>query len=675
MQITTILYLILALLLSLSVAFFQYYYNVKNKQKVTVLLFVLKTLSLFLLILLLINPKIETAIIKNEKPILSVLVDNSKSIPFFKEAQNVKEIVANIQLYKGLNDKFLRNEFSFGKNLQVLDSLSFLENQTNIANAITSVNELNKGKIAPIILISDGNQTIGNAYEFLNSKQPIYPIIIGDTTKYVDVKIAQLNVNKYSYIQNKFPVEMILNYEGNETVKTQLSIFYKGKTVFKKDVSFSSDKKSATITANLTSKKEGLQYYTASLKEIKNEKSTKNNRKSFSVEVINEQTKVLILTSILHPDIGAFKKSIESNKQRAVTFSLIDKFKGQIKDFQLIVLYQVDAKFNSIITQLKENNSNYLFVSGSNTDWNFINKKQLGFRKNAINQTENYGATYNATFLTFFQEDIGFNDFPPLKDQFGEVTITKEHQTLLYQNVNGIQTKQPLVSIFDSNNQKSAVLFGEGIWKWRAASFLKTNSFHDFDQFMGNLVQFLASNKKRSRLKVTTESLYPANSTIDISAFYTDKNYQFDARAALEITLTNLETKEVIKTPFSLINNSYQVEIENLTSGNYAFKVEVLGQKINKKGRFKISDYQIEEQFTNANVNKLQQLAQKTGGKLYYKNQIDDLIKSILENNSFYTVQKSSIKQQNLIDWKWILFFVITLFTVEWFVRKYHGKI
>tara|TARA_B100000787_G_scaffold163654_1_gene145539 strand:- start:17558 stop:19549 length:1992 start_codon:yes stop_codon:yes gene_type:complete len=663
------------LVLSLSVAFFQYYYKVKNKLKVTIILFVLKTLSLFLLILLLINPVIEKVVIENEKPIVSILVDNSKSISFFKEAKNVSDIVYNVKNNNALRDKFSVNEFTFGKNLQVLDSLSFLENETNIATAIKGITELHKEKIAPIILITDGNQTIGAAYEFLNSKHPIYPIIVGDTTKYVDLKITQLNVNKYSYIQNKFPVEVLLNYEGNETVKTQFSIFSQGKTIFRENVTFSSDKKSTTITANLTSTKEGLHYYTASIRKINNEKNTKNNTKNFSVEVIDEQTKVLILSSVLHPDVGALKKSIESNKQRSVDVFLIDKFLNQISDYQLIIIYQVNDKFNSIISQLKESKSNYLLISGSNSDWNFINKQKLGFTKNAINQTEKYGAIYNDSFLTFLQEDIGFNNFPPLKDKFGEILISKEHQILLYQNINGIQTTQPLLVNFDVDNQKSAVLFGEGIWKWRASSFLTTNSFEEFDRFTGSLVQFLASNKKRARLVMNVENSYPANSTINISAFYTDKNYQFDARVALELSIRSKETNEVIKIPFSLINNSYQVAIENLPSGDYSYDVEVLDQKINKSGRFKITEYQIEEQFTSANLNKLQQLATKTGGKLFYKNQIDDLTNELLDNKSFYTVQKSSVKQQNLIDWKWVLFFVITLLTVEWFVRKYHGKV
>jgi hypothetical protein len=675
LQTATIFYILFALVLSLSVAFFQYYYKVKNKLKVTIILFALKTLSLFLLILLLINPVIEKVVIENEKPILSILVDNSKSISYFKEAESVRDIVSNVNNNNHLRDKFSINEFTFGKDLHVLDSLSFLENETNIAAAITGVTELHKEKIMPIVLITDGNQTIGYAYEFLSSKHPIYPIIVGDTTKHVDLKITQLNVNKYSYIQNKFPVEVLLNYEGSEKVKTQFSIFSQGKTIFRENVTFSSDKKSATITANLTSTKEGLQYYTASIRKIENEKNTKNNTKNFSVEVIDEQTKVLILSSVLHPDVGALKKSIESNKQRSVDVFLIDKFNNQINDYQLIILYQVNNKFKSVISQLKQRNSNYLLVSGSNSDWNFINKQQLGFTKNAIHQTENYGAIYNGSFLTFLQEDIGFNNFPPLKDTFGEIAISKEHQILLHQNINGIQTTQPLLVNFDINNQKSAVLFGEGIWKWRAASFLTTNSFEEFDKFTGSLVQFLASNKKRARIEVNVENSYPANSTIHISAFYTDKNYQFDARAALELSITSKETNEVTKIPFSLVNNSYQVEIENLASGDYSYRVEVLDQKINKYGRFKITEYQIEEQFTSANVNKLQQLATKTGGKLFYKNQIDDLANELLDNTSFYTVQKSSVKQQNLIDWKWVLFFVITLFTVEWFVRKYHGKI
>ncbi|QTD39407.1 VWA domain-containing protein [Polaribacter batillariae] len=630
---------------------------------------------MFLILLLLINPTIKKTTLVNTKPTLAVLVDNSKSVTFFKEVKNVKEILNTIAKNKELNSKFTIETFSFGENIQVLDSLSFDNNNTNIYEAIASINELNKGKNAPILIISDGNQTIGNDYEYVNSKQQIYPVVIGDTTKYKDLKIKQLNVNKYSYIKNKFPVEVILNYEGEETVKSKFSIFSGKKTVFSKNLTFSKLENSKTITANLTSNKEGVNYYTASIRKIEGEKNTRNNTKSFSIEVINEQTKVLILSSILHPDLGTFKKAIESNKQRSVEVQLAHKFNGQINDYQLVILFQPNYQFRVVLDRIIERKSNFLLVSGANTDWNFINKKQLGFSKKAINQTENYGATYNESFLTFFQKNIGFNEFSPLKDKFGDITFTKDHQDLLLQNINGVQTQQPLLSVLEQNNQKTAVLFGEGIWKWRSSSFLNSNSFQDFDQFIGNLVQYLASKKKRNRLEINAESLYPANANIHISAFYVDKNYNFDDRASLEITITNKATKEVTKLPFSLINKSFQASIENLPSGDYSYKVAVVGQKISKYGQFKVTDYEIEEQFTHANSDKLQKLAQKAGGKLFYKNKTNTLFKELMDNKAYFTTQKSITKEQNLIDWKWILFFVIGLFTAEWFIRKYYGKI
>lgn len=630
---------------------------------------------MFFILLLIINPSIKKTELVNVKPKLAVLADNSKSIPFFKDDKNLKDFINNLKQNQKLKDKFTIENFSFGSNLDISDTIFFDKNETNISKAISEINNLNKGKNAPIILLTDGNQTIGNDYEFSNSKQVIYPVVFGDTTKYKDLKISQVNVNKYSYIKNKFPVEVILNYDGNETVQSKFSIVNDGKTVFSEKVQFSKIEKSKIITSNLTSNKEGINYFTASLQKINDEKNTQNNTKNFFVEVINEQSKVVILTSVLHPDVGALKKSIESNKQRTVAIFLVDKFKNQLNDYQLVILYQPNNQFNVVLNQLKQNNNNFLVVSGTKTDWNFINKQQLGVSKKAINETENYGAIYNASFLTFLQADIGFNQFPPVQDFFGEVSFSKDHQDLLFQNINGLQTQQPLLSVLEQNNQKTAILFGEGLWKWRASSFLNENSFQEFDQFTGNLVQYLSTTKKRNRLEINAETLYPANSRITISAFYTDKNYQFDTRASLQINITNKATKEVIKLPFSLVNNSYQISVENLTSGDYNYKVDVLGQNISKYGSFKITDYQVEEQFTHANTKKLENLANKTGGKLFFKNQFDKLIDELVSNNAYFTVQKSTVKEQNLIDWQWILFIIITLFSAEWFIRKYFGKI
>jgi len=674
-QIQTVIYIIISLILSGLVAFLQYFYKEKYRGKNNFLLFFLKTSSLFLLILLLINPTIKTTELETLKPVLSVLVDNSNSILFFNEDKNITSFLKKIKEDKSINEKFDIQEYSFGSKLNSLDTLTFTDSETNISEAISSLNELNENKIAPVVLLTDGNQTLGYDYEFINSDQKIYPIVFGDTVQYKDVKISQVNVNKYSYIKNKFPVEVLLNYQGDETIISQFSISKKGKTIFSKRIEFSPSDNSKTITTNLKSNKEGLHYYTASLKTIKGEKNTKNNNKKFSVEVINEQTKILILTSVLHPDIGTLKKAIEKNKQRTVDVFLINNFKKKVDDYQLIIINQVNKEFKDVFKQIKTKNKNFFLISGKTTDWNFINKQQLKIARNTINQTESYEAVLNNSFLTFTQKDIGFHQFPPLKDKFGDIIISKEHQILLFQKINGIENKQPLLVTFEDNSQKSGILFGEGLWKWRVASFLKTNTFQDFDEFIDNLIQYLVSIKKRNRLEINIEDLYPSNSTINIAALYTDKNYKFDTRASLEITITNIKTNKTTKTPFSLVHNYYQAEIENLTSGNYNYEVSVVGADITKLGTFKITEYQLEEQFTNANSKKLLKTAAKTGGRVYYKEEVKKLKDELLENKSFYITQKSIFKEQNLIDWKWILCCIIFLISLEWFIRKYHGKL
>lgn len=676
MQIITVLIVVLTFLLSISVGYFQYFYKVKMRSKENSLLFVLRSVSIFLLLLLLVNPVIEQKKRINERPVLSVLIDNSASIKYFKQGAAVNNLVTAFKTNKQLNTKFAIDYFSFENSLHVLDSMSFKAPQTNIYNALQGVEDLSQNSIAaPVVLISDGNQTTGNSYEYHKSNKNIYPIVIGDTAMSQDIKITRLNVNKYSYLNNKFPIACRVVYEGKEAITTQFRLFYNGKVIFKKAISFTEQENVQTITTAIKSIKEGIQYYTASVGRLKNEKEIKNNRKTFSVEVLNKQTKILILSSVFHPDIGALKRAIETNKQRSVVVKNSKNTKFKLVDFQLVVLYQPDNSFKSVFKELESQNKNHLVITGAQTDWSFLNKSQSNFSKNHIEQIENYGAVLNKSFLTFGQKEIAFHSYPPLKDVFGNISINTKHDALLYQNIMETKTDTPLLAFFEDENQKSAVLFGENSWKWRAASFLNTNSFQDFDAFISNCIQYLTETKNRERLSIVYKHLYPANAPVSITAFYLDKNFQFDGRALLSLKLTNTDTNIAQNVPFSLQKNSFEVVIEGLPSGDYEFNVLVEGQEVSRRGTFKITNYQIEEQFSTANKNKLAMLAEKTGGKLHNLTTQELLIDELMQDSRYFTTQKEVVKNKQLIEWQLLLFVVVFLLSLEWFIRKYYGKI
>ena len=671
----SVIWFFIAFVLSGSLGYYQYYYRVKKLTKVSFLLVIIRSLVFFLLMLVLLNPSITKESIINQKAKLSVLVDNSSSITFFKKDSLVHAILQNFKTHKKLNKRFDINYYSFGNLFQQSDSFSFDENQTDISMPLERISKIQKNASNAIVLLSDGNQTIGNDYQYTSIKDPIFPVVIGDTTKFQDVKIAQINVNRYSFINNQFPIESILQYEGTQTIKLRYSLENNGKIIFSERINFSEKNNSHILKTFIKATKEGTNFFTSKIEYLENEKNIVNNSKNFSVEVIDKQSEILIVSSFYHPDLGALKKAIESDKQRKVTIRIVDNKNIQLNNYQLVVLYQPNNKFNIIIDQLNSNKSSFMLITGSKTDWLFLNNKSLGINKKNINQLENYTARFYNGFLNFSQKNIGFENFPPLIDYYGETTVSIPHQTLLYQSINGFSSQNPLLATANHNNQKKVFLFGEGIWKWRSSSFLKNDSFQYFDEFIGNLVQYASNKKIRNRLDLDITSFYNANSSIQIGAFYVDENYQFDDRATILFTIKNKNSKKKKTFPFSLSGSSYQLELTSLEAGEYEYTIEVDGQNISKKGTFKVNEFLVEEQFTNANSYKLELLAQKTNGKLYFEDKHRLVIDDLVTDNRFSTIQKSKKTIDKLVNWQWIMLLIIGLLSLEWFIRKYIGKI
>ena len=670
----TILLIVLAVFIALFIAFFQYILKNKEKSQLNYWLSFLRSLSIFTLFLLIINPTINKNNLNIIKPNLLVAVDNSASIKHSLQSENVENLVQELKNDAELNSKFAINYYTFGTNLNTLDSLSFSENQTNLSKPFLELSNLYKSANNPVVLITDGNQTIGNDVEFVNYKSPVFSYIVGDTTVFEDISISKLNINKYSYINNKLPVELFINYTGNKTISKKLTVYNKNTKVYSKLLNFSSSENVQEVSFYLTATTAGTHFYTATIETLENEQNILNNTKNFSINVIEEVAEILILTSVIHPDLGMFKKSIESNKQRSVTISNITNFKGKLSDFQLIMIYQPNNLFKHVFDEISKENLNYFIVSGLATDWDFLNNNQNDFKKDAISQSEEYHPVFNLNYESFVSSDVGFSRFAPLEDFFGDIAFSTPANTLLFQKIGSIETEQPLLATFKKNNQKGAILFGENSWRWRMNSFTENKTFEVFDGFISNLIQYLSSNLKNNRLDVALNQLYYANETIAIAASYLDENYNFDNRAKLWITITNEASNFIKKVPFTLLNNQFYVELTNIPSGEYTYVVSVENQKVSALGNFKIVPFEVEQQFTNSNFTKLAKLSSNTNGTIYF-NGDNTLISDLKLDERFKSIQKINVTKTPLINFKWLLGLIILSLSVEWFLRKYFGKI
>lgn len=677
MNTETILYIILAGILALSLALFQYIYKHRNRSKTYVLLTFLRFVSLFSVFLLVINPKFNKITFFNEKPNLLIAVDNTESVKYLDQDQKTRDLVGLLQKDEGLNERFDLKLFSFGKDVNNLEALSFDEKQTNPTVVFERFSQVYGNSIAPLILITDGNQTYGNDYEFAaqNYKQAVFPIILGDTTRYTDLKIEQLNVNKYAYLKNKFPIEIIAVYNGGEEVSTQLTVSSGNTIVFSENLTFNKEQSSRIVNLSLPANRPGVHSYKAELKPLANEKNTVNNIKNFAVEVIDRKTHVAIVSDIIHPDLGALKKSIESNEQRQASILKPTEFLNQKNDFQQVIIYQPNQNFKLVYDEIQTLNINTFTILGPKTNWLEFNKFQPFMQQTVTNQYEDFQPSLNSNFNVFIVDDLNFSDFPPLQTEFGTATFSLPIEIILYKTVNGIQLNEPLLWSFEVNQKRAVVLNGEGIWRWRAQSYLDKKSFHDFDNFIGKIIQYLDSNQKRSRLNVSYESFYNGNDNVLMTAQFFNRTYEFDNTASLEITVKNKESIQSQKLPFILKQSNYQVDLSGLEAGDYVFTVQAQEENISQSGEFKILDYSVEQQFLNANVLKLQNLATLSQGTSYFINDTDALVDQLIKDERFPTIQKSTKKVVPLIDWKFLLAFIALSLSTEWFIRKYNGLI
>ena len=673
MDTNTILLLILSVLIAAGFAFFQYLYKAKNKFRLNLFLAFLRFLSFLGIFILLINPTITKNTLEVEKTPLVIVMDNSSSIPFFNSNEEAKESYQKLVNNTELQEKFSIQSYQFDTDLQLSNTFNFKGKQTNLDVVAQGLQNMFKHRTFPTIILTDGNQTSGNDYEYsFDTANKVYPIVLGDTTKVFDLKINQINVNKYAFYKNKFPVEVFVHYSGNKKATTNFSIQQGEVTISQQVLSFSPEKKTAIINLVLPANKIGLQLYQATISSSKKEKNQFNNNKKFAVEVMDQKTNIALVSAINHPDIGALKRAIESNVQRKVTLVKPNDI-NELKKYNVVILYQPNSSFKAAFDTVKSAGINSFIITGTSTDFTFLNQQQNNLQFKMGNQTEDYFAEFNAQFNLFAINNMGFESFPPLQNSFGTISLKGNVSVLLSSKIRNIDTQSPLLAFADNQGKRTAFLLGENSWKWRSQNFIDNQSFEKYDIFIDKIIQYLASNTVKKSLVVEHQLFYNSGDKIEISAQYFNKNYEFDEKAKLSITIENTQTKMVKNYDLLKGNNSYKVNLDGLPAGKYNFKITELNSKERYLSRFEILDFDIEKQFVNPNFEKLTQLATHTNGKVYLPNQVDDLTQELLKNKEYQALQKNVIKNTPLIDWIWLLVIITSILAIEWFVRKYNG--
>ena len=71
------------------------------------------------------------------------------------------------------------------------------------------------------------------------------------------------------------------------------------------------------------------------------------------------------------------------------------------------------------------------------------------------------------------------------------------------------------------------------------------------------------------------------------------------------------------------------MDLSSLPPSDYTFTAIATTQNITKSGSFKILEYNVEQQFLNANVTKLQQIATNSNGNSFFITNSDEVINEL----------------------------------------------
>lgn len=672
MQTQTIVLMLIAFFVALGIAVFHYREYTGGTTK-KILLVALRFVMLFSGFLLLINPEFTKNSYRLEKSNLVLLVDGSSSISNLGQSGEVMDLVNQFSQDEGLQEKFSIRPYSFSKEVKPLDSLDFTGKRTDISNGLATLKETFASGNNAVILVSDGNQTYGKDYEYLDlgNQVQLNTIVVGDTTSYQDVGVDLVNLNKYAFLDNQFPLEAQLVYSGESTVGTTVKIMMDGRVVHREPLQFSKNERSHDINILLKAQSTGIKTIEVALSALENEKNVLNNVKRTTIEVIDEKTVVGIVSSVKHPDIGALKRAIESNEQRQVVIMTPNTPVERLEAIDVFVLYQPNASFGSIYDFIKQRGGGVFTITGPETDWSFLNTKLEGFTMEAFGQGEEILPFKNAAFEVFDIANFLMDGFPPLEGELGELRFNTEPSIIAYQQIRRVNLQEPLWFILPDGD-KQAFLLGANIWKWRLRTYRNEKDFSGFDELMGKLIFYLSSSGKRERLQLDFETTYENTSETLVKASFFDNTYSFDENASLNLNLKSNDGL-VRDIPMLLKGNQFQADLSDLEEGEYGFTVTETRERISKSGQFTILDFDLEKQFLNANHVKLRRLAENNSGNLYYPSQVSGLITDLLNENQFLPIQKSTKNVVSLIDFSIVLGIMVFALALEWFIRKYNG--
>ncbi len=681
---TPLWFILLCIAIGLIYALVLYYKNKRQNLKplTAILLAFFRFSAISLIAFLLLSPMLLTKKKILEHPVIVMAMDNSSSI---KNDTNInRDLVKNWnKLQQQLSEKYKVYQLSFSDKPVVGGNYDFSGNKTNFSNLIQYVNRqyghLSKCKL---LISSDGIYNDGKNPLFEEVKKGIDITTIGTGNPDIKPDIAIKNVftNEISFLNNEFPVEVVVKTSKSKGKKVNLYLKKGNQILEKSTLRINSDNNIIRKSFFLKADKKGNIKYTVSTDILDNEENTRNNRQDFFIEVIDEKSKILILANSPHPDIIALKKALEKKKEYQVTSALVQTFNQDINPYDMVILHQLPAirnqKSHQIIEKIAKQNMPFLLILGQQTDFNQLNNSNLDISLSKIKPTFNYAETFINDKFQLFEVPVGTENLvtkvPPLYCPFSDYELSNDAEILFYQQMGNVQTSMPLMAFSSNIMHKRGFISGTGLWKWRMKDFEINNNHKSFDDLINVMVKAILVKQNKNKFRINIPRRHNEEEPLIVTAELYNTVYKPINTPDVKFTLSDqnntAQTYLLDKT-----GDNYSLEIQGLTEGIYRYEAQTTYAKqiYTQKGEIVITRENRELIYTTADFELLEKLAASNNGFFVKDNQMLQIADSLLNDNNLMPIQHIEKSYQPITHMPLVLILILLLLSIEWILRKY----
>jgi uncharacterized membrane protein len=699
-----------------------------------VAIWLLETLLAALVLFLLWHPAISIATLRPQQNIVSVLIDDSRSMSL-KEDGKTRLEQATAGLNSGVLDE-LRKRFQvrlyrFGKDAERIDKTDKLTGSapaSRIGDSITeALADSSTLPLGAIVLLSDGADNSGGVdretiAQIRQRQIPIHTIGFGKEKIDRDIEISEVTVPSRTLADARLAADVTFRNFGFAGQKAKLTVRDGGKVLATQEVKLKGEGAPQTEQVQFNAGIAGAKSFQFLIETLAGEANTANNAVTRLVNVEAAKPRILYIEGEPRWEFKFIRRAVEDDRslrlstmlrttQNKIYYQGFEDKKEtesgfpakpeELFKFAGLVIGDVEASYFSASQQelirefANRRGGGILFLGGRETlsDGGYqrsplaellpvklLDRKDTFHRDPAKFELTPQGRDSVICRLEEQPERNAerWKKMPILAD-FQEVGETKPGAVALAEVNAAGKRKSPLLVTENYGRGRTALLATSGSWRWK---MMQDHTDRSHAMFWEQLLRWLVSDTPGRVMASTPRTVLADETKVPIRAEVRDKSFKPLSNVRVEARIVGPEgvATTVELNPAPLEEGIYTAEYTAEKPGTYVAEVLVqqpAGAKLDADdmGRdvltFRREDGVAENFRVAQNRELLEKLAEQTGGQYYTAADI----KKLPERISFSEAGITTRETKDIWDMPVIFLFALSLRSMEWLLRRKWGVV